>query len=283
MFVKYIADREGSIAKLKGKKIALVYHNSSYGKEPIPTLEALSKKHGFEFLSLAVDHPGQEQKATWLQIRRERPDWVLLWGWGIMNAVAIKEAASIRYPMDHIIGNWWSGSEVDVRPSGKDAHGYLSGGFHSPGADTKLHADIFEHLYDKGKGSAAERSVVGEVLYNRGIIAAVWTVEAIRTAMEIHDTKEVTGKHVRDGFEALYVSPARMAEIGLKDFAPSVRISCTNHTGPGVVAIQQWDANKQEWSFVTDFYTSDREVIDPLIAADSAAYAKEQGITPRDC
>ncbi len=283
IFVKYIADREGGIPQLNGKKIALVYHNSSYGKEPIPTLEALSKKHGFEFLSLAVDHPGQEQKATWLQIRREKPDWVLLWGWGVMNAVAIKEAVSIRYPMDRMIGNWWSGSEVDVRPSGKDAHGYLSGGFHSPGADTKLHADIFEHLYDKGKGSAAERSVVGEVLYNRGMIAAVWTVEAIRTAMEIHDTKEVTGKHVRDGFEALYVSPARMTELGLEGFAPSVRISCTNHTGPGVVAIQQWDANKQKWSFVTDFYTSDREVIDPLIAADSAAYAKEQGITPRDC
>ena len=193
IFVKYIADREGGIPQLNGKKIALVYHNSSYGKEPIPTLEALSKKHGFEFLSLAVDHPGQEQKATWLQIRREKPDWVLLWGWGVMNAVAIKEAVSIRYPMDRMIGNWWSGSEVDVRPSGKDAHGYLSGGFHSPGADTKLHADIFEHLYDKGKGSAAERSVVGEVLYNRGMIAAVWTVEAIRTAMEIHDTKEVTG------------------------------------------------------------------------------------------
>ena len=26
--------------KLKGKKIALVYHDSAYGKEPIPTLEA---------------------------------------------------------------------------------------------------------------------------------------------------------------------------------------------------------------------------------------------------
>ena len=32
---------------IKGKKIALVYHNSGYCKEPIRTLEELAKKHGF--------------------------------------------------------------------------------------------------------------------------------------------------------------------------------------------------------------------------------------------
>ena len=48
---------------LKGKKIALVYHNSAYGKEPIRTLEELAKKHGFELSLLPVDHPGQEQKS----------------------------------------------------------------------------------------------------------------------------------------------------------------------------------------------------------------------------
>ena len=64
---------------IKGKKIALVYHNSAYGKEPIRTLEELSKKHGYDFLPIAVDHPGQEQKSQWLQIRRERPDYVFMW------------------------------------------------------------------------------------------------------------------------------------------------------------------------------------------------------------
>ena len=31
---------------------------------------------------LAVDHPGQEQKSQWLQIRRERPDYVTHVGLG---------------------------------------------------------------------------------------------------------------------------------------------------------------------------------------------------------
>ena len=57
--VQYIADQEGGMASLKGKKIYLVYHNSAYGKEPIRTLEALAEKYGFEYRGLPVDHPGQ--------------------------------------------------------------------------------------------------------------------------------------------------------------------------------------------------------------------------------
>jgi branched-chain amino acid transport system substrate-binding protein len=78
--------------RLDGKKIALLYHNSAYGREPIRTLETLSEMHGFELLQIAVDSPGQEQGNQWLQIRRERPDYILLWGWGVMNQVAVQEA-----------------------------------------------------------------------------------------------------------------------------------------------------------------------------------------------
>ena len=80
-----------------------------------PTLEKLSQKYGYTFLKFAVSPPGIEQKATWLQIRQQRPDWVFMWGWGVMNSTAIKEAASVGYPMDHFIGVWWSGAEPDVR------------------------------------------------------------------------------------------------------------------------------------------------------------------------
>ncbi len=60
--IKYIAAKEGGLDKLKGKKLTLIYHNSPYGKEPIPTLEVLSKKYGYELELLAVDSswPGAE-------------------------------------------------------------------------------------------------------------------------------------------------------------------------------------------------------------------------------
>ena len=282
VFIQYIADQEGGMENLKGKKIALVYHNSAYGKEPIRTLEVLAERLGYELQQLPVDHPGQEQGATWLQVRREQPDWVLMWGWGVMNQVAIKEAASIRYPMDRFIGVWWSGSENDVLPTGKDANGYLSGAFHAAGDGFPVHDDIKQHVYEKGLG-AGEQERIGEVLYNRGLVAAMWTAEAIRKAMEIHGTKEIRAPQVRDGFEALEVNEARLAELGLEGFTIPVKITCENHTGPQKVALQQWDAEAGEWKMVSDFYDTMHDVVDPLVEADSMAYAKENNITPQEC
>ncbi|MCW8834976.1 MAG: ABC transporter substrate-binding protein [Rhodospirillales bacterium] len=280
VFVKYIGEKSGGMDKLKGKKIALVYHNSAYGKEPIRTLESMGAKYGFNVMLLPVDHPGQEQKATWLQVRREKPDWVLMWGWGVMNQVAIKEASSIRFPMDRFIGIWWSGSEQDVLPAGDDAHGYLSGAFTAPGDGFPLHAEIKKVVYGANKG-AGEADRVGEVGYNRGIIAGVYFEEAVRTAMKIHKTKEVTPAMVRDGYESLNLTEARLNEIGLPNFAQPVQISCDNHAGPRKVAIQRWDAKAKKFDIISKWYDTDREITDALIAEDSAAYAKENNITPK--
>ena len=42
VMINYLLDQNGG--SLEGKKIALVYHNSAYGKEPIPTLTELAAK-----------------------------------------------------------------------------------------------------------------------------------------------------------------------------------------------------------------------------------------------
>lgn len=284
IFIKYIGDQEGGMDKLKGKKIALVYHNSPYGKEPIRTLEELAKKHGYTLTTYPVDHPGQEQKATWLQIRRDQPDWILMWGWGVMNQVAIKEAASIRYPMNHFIGVWWSASDNDVKPAGLDADGYLGGALHAPGADFPVHKDILKFVYEKGKAvDPGFKSRIGEVLYNRGVVSAMYTAEAIRTAMKLHNTKEVKASDVRDGLEALNVDEARLKELGFEGLAVPVKITCENHEGPGKGAIQRWDAKAQKWTLVSKFYEPDWDVLKPLIEADSQQFAKENNITPREC
>lgn len=280
--VKYIAEREGGIDKLKNKKIHLVYHNSAYGKEPIPTLEALAAKHGFVYKGLAVDSPGQEQKATWLQVRNDRPDWVLLWGWGVMNQVSIKEAAAIRFPMDHLIGNWWSASESDVVPTGKAAKGMLGATWHGVGGHFPLHDEIRKHVYDKGKAvDPSFRPRIGEALYNRGMLHALYEVEAIRKAMAMHKTKNVKGEHVRDALDTFEITEERLKQLGLPNFTYPFRITCANHEGPGLVALMQWDGDK--WVLNPKYYEPDREVVSALIKKDAAAYAKESNITPRTC
>lgn len=280
IIVKHIDDEEGG--DLRGKNIALVYHNSAYGKEPIRTLRELAGKHGYRLTEIPVDHPGQEQKSQWLQVRRERPDYVIMWGWGVMNQVAIKEAANIRFPMDKFIGVWWSGSENDVLPVGAGAHGYKAVSFHGVGEDYPIYRDIKRYVIDRGKASG-DGNQLGTVLYNRGMYAALLAAEAARTAQRMHGVADITSGQMRDGMEALKMTRARMTELGVPNFGPEINVSCANHGNPGLGAIQQWDANAKAWSLITDFTEADRAVVDPLIAEDSAAYAAENDITPRDC
>ena len=42
--IQHVAKELGGMDKLKGKKISLVFHDSPYGKEPIPALQALAAK-----------------------------------------------------------------------------------------------------------------------------------------------------------------------------------------------------------------------------------------------
>jgi len=275
--IKYLLDENGG--DLNGKKVSLVYHNSAYGKEPIRTLQELSKKHGFDLTEVPVDHPGQEQKSQWLQIRRQKPDYVIMYGWGVMNQVAIQEAINIRFPMENFIGIWWSGSENDVLPAGEGADGYKALTFHNVGSDFPLYDDLKKYVVDAGKASGAGDQV-GSVIYNRGIYAAMLAAEAAKTAQEIHGVSDITPGQMRDGMENLSMTEEKMAALGMPNFGPEFQVSCENHGGNGLVAMTQWDAKAKEWSLITDFIESDQEVIQALVDEDSTAYASENNIAP---
>ncbi|MEM7440395.1 MAG: ABC transporter substrate-binding protein [Pseudomonadota bacterium] len=265
---------------ISGKKVALVYHNSAYGKEPIRTLEELSKKHGFGLTTLAVDHPGQEQKSQWLQIRREKPDYVVLWGWGVMNQVAIQEATNIRFPMENMIGIWWSGAEIDVLPAGDKAHNYKAMALTNVGNDYPIYSDIQKHVVDTGKAAGAGDQL-GTVPYNRGLYAAMLAHQAVLKAQEIHEVADITPAMMRDGMEALEMTEEVMAAAGMPNFGPSFKVSCENHGGPGLASVVQWDATAKVWNNISAYREADMDLINGLIEEDSKAYADENNITER--
>ncbi len=278
--IKYIAQQEGGDAKLKGKKIALVYHDSAYGKEPIADPREAVGEIRLYFPQIRRLAPGLDQKAVWLQIRQQRPNWTLMWGWGVMNSTAIKEAAAVGYPMDHFIGVWWSGSEPDVVPAGKEAIGYKSGTFHAASPEFPAVKDILKYVYAKGGGHGTKEEV-GQALYNRGVINAIYDLEAIRTAQEHFGNKPLKGEQVQWGYEHLNLTPQRIASLGAEGLMVPVQLSCANHEGQGNVRIQQWDG--QHWKFVSDWIQPDRQMLDEMYKESALKYAQEKGITPRDC
>ena len=277
--IQHVAKEVGGFDKLKGKKISLVFHDSPYGKEPIPALQSLAQKHGFEFTPIPVTHPGVEQKSQWLAIRQNRPDYVLLWGWGVMNGTAVKEAAAVAYPRDKMIGVWWSGAEPDVTPAGDQAIGYKALMLQHGAGTFKVPEEIKKNVLDKGKGLAKED--FGQVLYNRGVVNAMLGVEAIRKAQEKFGKKPLTGEQVRWGLENLNLSDARLKELGFEGMLKPIKITCADHEGARDGRVQQWDG--KQWKIISDWYTSNQETTEPLVKDTSAKYAAEKKIEPRDC
>jgi len=279
--IKFIGTQEGGMDKLKGKKIVNIYHDSAYGKETIPVLDAQAKMYGFTVTHIPVPHPGNEQGAQWLQIRQIKPDWVILRGWGVMNPTALKAAAKVGFPSDRIIGVWWSGAEEDTIPAGAAAKGYIAAGFNVAGANFPVVQEIKKIVYTKGKGEMEDQTRIGSIYYNRGVVHGIITVEAIRKAQEKYGKKSLTPEQVRWGIENLNITEARLKELGAAGFMQPLKVTCADHEGGGAVKFQKWDGTK--WNVITDWIQPDKKLVRDMIEQSAAAYAKEKNITPRDC
>jgi branched-chain amino acid transport system substrate-binding protein len=280
MLVQHVGKKEGGLDKLKGKKIALVYHDSPYGKEPIALLEQRAKMHGYELILLPVTHPGVEQKATWLQIRQQRPDYVFLWGWGVMNSTSIKEAVATGYPREKMYGVWLSGAEPDVTPAGDGAKGYNALVFLAPAGQGQVHKDLIKYVYDKGQGTG-KKEEIGEVLYNRGLVSAMMAVEGVRKAQVKYGKKPLKGEEVRWGLENLSIDDAAIKKLGFTGFMTPVSTSCVNHSGEASATIHTWDGKK--WVVQPGVYHADTSILKPMIRSSAEKYATEKKLSKRDC
>ncbi|PIM51974.1 ABC transporter permease [Roseateles chitinivorans] len=284
MLIQHLAKKEGGFDKLKGRKIALVYHDSPFGKEPIPLLEERQKMHGFELVKIPVTAPGVEQKSAWLQVRQQRPDYVLLWGWGVMNSTALKEAQATGYPREKMYGVWWAGAEPDVKDVGEGAKGYNALALNGSGQQAKVMQDILKHVHEKGQGSGP-KDEVGSVLYTRGMIISMLSVEAIRRAQErFGKGKVMTGEQVRWGLENLSIDQKRLDALGLGNLIRPISTSCQDHMGSTWARVHTWDGSK--WNFTSDWLQADEQILKPMVKAAADKYASDKKVTrrsPADC
>lgn len=280
VLIQHLGKISGGMDKLKGKKIAHVFHDSPFGREPIPLLQERSKMHGFELTLLPVTSPGVEQKATWLQIRQQRPDFVILWGWGVMNSTAIREAIATGYPREKMYGVWWAGAEPDVTPAGADAKGYNALALQHGAGVAKVHQDILNLVHGKSQGTGP-KDEVGSVLYTRGMTNAMITVEGIRRGMVRFGNRPLSGEEVRWGLENLALDQKRLDALGFAGVMRPVSTSCKDHQGSQWARIHQWDGKK--WSFTSDWYEADMSILRPLIRTTGQAYVTEKKLTMRNC
>ena len=285
VIIQDIVKKVGGADKLKGKHIALVYHDSPFGKEAIPILQERAAMHGFKLSLLPVTHPGVEQKSTWLQIRRDRPDFVLNWGWGVMNSTLLKEAQATGYPREQIYGVWWAGAEPDVKDIGAGAKGYNAITMqHGAEKGSAVVKEVLEKLHAKGQGTGP-KDEVGEVLYMRGLFSAMFGIEGVRQAQEKYGKgKVMTGEQARWGYENLNLTQPKLDALGFKGVLRPISTSCADHMGANWARIHTWNGSK--WEFTSDWYQADEQIIKPMVKSAADKYAAEKKLnrrTPADC
>ncbi len=269
--VRYMGEEEGGFEKLRDRKIALLYHDSAYGREPIAVLADLAKKYGYGLSTIPVPPPGSEQQPQWLRIRELRPDWVIVWGWGAMSSAALTSAAKVGYPRGRMLGVWSSGAEEDVAPAGEAAKDFVVAGFHAAGDAYPVIEAIRKHVYAKGGGELADASGIGSLYYNRGVVFGIMTAEAVRVAQRrFGKGRPVGAKQVQWALEHLDLDARRLKALGAADFMPPFESRCGDGAGSGVVRFMRWDGSR--WNAISDW-------VAPLPEDRS----RENGSAPRKC
>ena len=279
IILKYLQDQ----GDLSGKKIAFLHLDHPFGKEPLPYLEQKAEAQGFELVPIPVGlKEMQNQSAQWLQIRRERPDYVVLWGWGAMNAGAITEAAKTKYPMENILGVWWAGHDADLKLVGEDGKGYKSVSWSFPNPDAPVMADVKKYVIDAGKSQTNPEEMEG-VFYSRGLVISAILAEGIVVAQEHAGKPDISASDLRWGLENLNLTEERLEELGLTGMVPPFSTSCSNHTGHSGGWILEWDGAK--FVKASDLIMPDSEAISELEMAKAKEYAEANAPWPvnEDC
>ena len=195
-------------------------------------LDTQAAQYGFAVQHLAVQPPGLDQKATWLRVKVAQPDWVILRSAGAMTPTALKEAAQVGVPRDKIVGAAGICSEQDVVPAGEAAIGFICANYYGTGTHFPLIQDIFTSVYARGKGAGPERDV-GTAYWMRGMLRALLTAEALRTAMREFGNQPLTGVQVQWGLDHLSLKAASLKEMGAEGLMPPLTLSCRDHEGAG--------------------------------------------------
>ncbi len=223
---------------LRNKKIAYIFFDNPAGREPIPVLEDISAKEGFQLKAFAVPPPGVEMGAQVLDIaQRYRADFVIGHLFGRSPSVSIKEFKRVGYPLNKVVSLVWGAAEADVVAAGgwPVAEGYYAMQFAGVGEGFPILNDIRE-LYKK-EGKPAPKEMASTVYYNRGVFSVALLVEAIHNAVKAKPDGKITGIDVKAGFE-------KIKGFTLGGMIPPLEITATDHEGGGWVQIYQVKGGK---------------------------------------
>ncbi|HJV72820.1 MAG TPA: ABC transporter substrate-binding protein [Noviherbaspirillum sp.] len=115
------------IAKEKpGAKVAFVYSDSEFGRDPIDESEALAKKLGLEVAAKIMTPPGSVDVSTEIiKLRRANPDYTIFHGYILAPIPEFITQARKTGMKSHFMGTFWSMDNSMVMKMAEAADGFM--------------------------------------------------------------------------------------------------------------------------------------------------------------
>lgn len=178
------------IAKTKpGAKVALVYSDTEFGRDPVEAFRVDSKKLGLNIATEIVTPPGSvDVSAEVVKLRRADPDFTIFHGYVSAPIPEFINQAKGLGMKTQFMGTFWSMDKTTVMRMGANADGFLGVMPYRYYDDTDGKAPML----DKIRKMRPEYQTTG---YTQGFLAAMLLTEAAKRTLDAGN--ELTGKNMK--------------------------------------------------------------------------------------
>lgn len=178
------------IAKTKpGAKVALVYSDTEFGRDPVDEARDMAKKLNLNLVSEIVTPPTSvDVSAEVIKLRRAAPDYTIFHGYVLAPIPEFISQARAMGMKTEFMGTFWTMDNQTVMKMGDAAEGFMGVMPYRYYYDTEGKAPML----DKIRQMRPEYQTIG---YTQGFLAAMLLTEAARRTLDAG--KPLTGANMK--------------------------------------------------------------------------------------
>ena len=184
------------IAKEKpGAKVAFVYSDSEFGRDPIESSEAAAKKHGLSVPVKIMTPAGSVDVSTEvIKLRRAAPDYTIFHGYVLAPIPEFVQQGKQMGMTSKWMGTFWTMDSSTVMKMGEAGDGFMGVMPYRYYYDTSARAPMLEKI-------RAMRPEYQSTAYTQGFLTAMLFAEAAKRTLEAG--KPLDGKNLKAALNSI--------------------------------------------------------------------------------
>ncbi|MEA3394708.1 MAG: ABC transporter substrate-binding protein [Pseudomonadota bacterium] len=184
------------IAKEKpGAKVAFVYSDSEFGRDPVESSEALAKKLGLNVVIKIMTPPGSVDVSTEvIKLRRAAPDYTIFHGYILAPIPEFITQGKQQGMTSKWMGTFWTMDSSTVMKMGEAGDGFMGVMPYRYYYDTSAKAPMLDKIRQM-------RPEYQSTAYIQGFLAAMLFTEAAKRTLDAK--KELNGKNLKAALNSI--------------------------------------------------------------------------------